>query len=107
MSAPQTARLVAALRMVLPLVDAEGQRWQSEEIRAAIAEVEDKPVVVTADLELEPMAPSHRGFESRLPPVTEEERLAADRAHNRAKASPHYHSLSLAFALEAQNGRSA
>ncbi|MFS2050991.1 hypothetical protein ACEN8K_18965 [Variovorax sp. CT11-76] len=94
--------------MVLPLVDAEGQRWQSEEISAAIAEVEGTPAEITADLELEPLAPSHRGFEYRLPPVTQEERLlAADRAHNRAKASPDYRALPLAFELAQQNGRSA
>jgi hypothetical protein len=67
---------------------------------------------VVPDLSLAPLegkhAPAVEGEHFRTPlPRTEAEKLAADRAHNRAKASPHYHSLSLAFALEAQNGRSA
>jgi hypothetical protein len=40
--AATTARLIAALRMVLPLVDSDGQAWQSEEIRAAITEAESE-----------------------------------------------------------------
>lgn len=68
-----TARLIAALRMVLPLVDSDGQAWQSEEIRAAIAEGE-----------------------------AEQQALAADRALNAAKATPAYFALPAAFALEQQ-----
>ncbi|CAA2107708.1 hypothetical protein [Variovorax paradoxus] len=37
-----TGRLIAALRMVLPLVDVDGHAWQSQEVRAAIAEGEAK-----------------------------------------------------------------
>lgn len=74
MSAQPTARLIAALRMVLPLVDSDGHAWQSEEIRAAIAEGE-----------------------------AEQHALAADRALNAAKATPAYFAPSDLFSLSQQN----
>ncbi|CAA2106097.1 hypothetical protein [Variovorax paradoxus] len=74
MSAQPTARLIAALRMVLPLVDSDGQAWQSEEIRAAIAEGE-----------------------------AEQRALAADRALDAAKATPAYFAPSDLFSLSQQN----
>lgn len=78
---PGTARLIAALRMVLPLVDSDGQAWQSEEIRAAIAEFEHVIVQASAELslELEPLPLNYRGFVRRLPPVTAEEMEEASR----------------------------
>jgi hypothetical protein len=69
-----TARLIAALRMVLPLVDSDGQAWQSDEIRAAIADGE-----------------------------AEQQALAGDRALNAVKASPAYFAPSDLFSLSQQN----
>jgi hypothetical protein len=74
MSAQPTARLIAALRMVLPRVDTDGHSWQSDEIRAAIAEGE-----------------------------AEQQALAADRAVNVAKATPAYFAPSDLFSLSQQN----
>jgi len=48
--------------------------------------------------ELEPMAPSHRGFEVRLPPVTEADHVAVGLAVNAQKSSPDWDGLSIQFA---------
>lgn len=56
--------------------------------------------------ELEPLAPSKRGFESRPPPVklTEEEKAAIDRALEQRKRSGFF-DLRDNYQLEQQNGR--
>jgi hypothetical protein len=55
--------------------------------------------------ELEPLAQSHRGFETRLPPVTEADHVAVGLAVNAKKASPDWDGLTLDFALSQQVGR--
>jgi hypothetical protein len=67
-------------------------------------EFQPMPEVVPA-LELVPLDPAKQGFSGRLPPVTEEERLAVDRARDAKKATPEWKDLEVNFALEQQNGR--
>mgnify|MGYP003578128954 CR=1 FL=1 len=49
--------------------------------------------------ELEPLAQSHRGFEARLPPVTEADHIAVGLAVNANKASDGWKALPDHFAL--------
>lgn len=83
-------------------------------MRAALIVRRPAPAVVP-DLQLEPLAPSKQGFASRepmvtaeqlhaveLPPRSEAQALASDRAVNAAKASPAYYAAADHFALEQQ-----
>lgn len=55
--------------------------------------------------ELVPLDPAKQSFSGRLPPVTEAERLAVDRALTAKKPTPEWKDLELHFALEQQQHR--
>ncbi|MGJ7500103.1 hypothetical protein ACSFBF_07060 [Variovorax sp. ZT5P49] len=55
------------------------------------------------DWDLVPLDPAKQSFSGRLPPVTEAERLAADRALNAKKPTPEWRDVEVHFALDQQN----
>lgn len=74
------------------------------------AHIVHKPMPEHAvDFELETLADSHRGFEVRLPPVTEADHIAVGLAVNAKKDSPDWKALpdQYALGLEVQRSRGA
>jgi hypothetical protein len=57
-----------------------------------------QPAAVELELELEPLAQTHRGFETRLPPVTEADHVAVGLAVNAKKDTPDWDGLTVHFA---------